>query len=244
MSQVLIRAHEVSLQLAHTCILEAVNLRLEAGQITTLIGANGSGKTSLLKILMGLQQPSSGRVERRANLALGYMPQKLMLETHLPIRVVDFLALAPLANTQQINYWLDKLNILQLYKHSLHRLSGGQWQRVLLARALLNRPDILFLDEPMQGIDVSGQKELYRLIPVLRDELQCAVFMVSHDLHLVMAATDEVICLNKHICCSGHPSEVSQNPAYLNLFGQEYAPYVHHHNHEHHLCEGCEDKHD
>lgn len=237
MSETLIQAHQLSLEIANLRILEQVDLQLKAGQITTLIGANGSGKSSLLKILMGVQMPTSGYVTRQAGLALGYMPQKLLLDTHLPMQVVDFLSLAPLANKQQIDYWLERLNIQQLYAHSLHKLSGGQWQRVLLARALLNRPAILFLDEPMQGIDVSGQKELYRLIPVLRDELGCAVFMVSHDLHLVMAATDEVICLNKHVCCSGSPSEVTKNPAYLDLFGQEYAPYIHQHNHEHHVCD-------
>lgn len=231
MQDILISAKNISLELGQLSILEDISIDIKRGQITTLIGTNGSGKTSLLKIFLGLTKPSYGQIERKPNLSIGYMPQRLMLNELLPMRVYDFLSLAHLGNKQKINQWLSRLEIVDLEKQSLHNLSGGQWQRVLLIRALLNNPDVLFLDEPMQGIDLTGQKALYNLIPTLRDELNCAVMMVSHDLHLVMAQTDEVICLDKRICCSGAPSKIQQHPAYLSLFGQEYAAYIHHHNH-------------
>lgn len=236
MSESLIDAQAISLNIAGKSIIENVSLVLKRGQITTLIGSNGSGKTSLLKLLMGLSKPTKGHIKRKAGLSIGYMPQKLMLDELLPIRVMDFLSLARLSNKNHIQAGLERLNIAHLQQQSLHDLSGGQWQRVLLLRALLNKPDVLFLDEPMQGIDLAGQKELYTLLPNLRDELGCAILMVSHDLHLVMAATDEVICINKHICCSGSPYEVAQDPTYLSLFGNnEVVPYLHQHNHSHDL---------
>ena len=158
-----------------------------------------------------------------------------MLDDRLPLNVSDFLALSRQAKRQDLQHWLQRLGSEQLQRQSVHRLSGGEWQRVLLARALLNQPQLLVLDEPVQGVDVQGQMELYELIPTLRDELGCAVLMVSHDLHLVMAATDEVVCLNGHVCCSGHPDQVSIDPAYLSFFGRQptMAPYTHHHDPAH-----------
>jgi len=231
-------ASHLQLVRQHKSVLNDISLNLKAGQIITLIGPNGCGKSTLIKVLLGLEKPDSGTVTRRTGLRIGYMPQRLSLDQRMPLTVTGFLQLARGASHERIGHWLDRLSIRALAQQSVHDLSGGEWQRVLLARALLIKPDLLVLDEPVQGVDVQGQLELYRLIPQLRDELGCAVLMVSHDLHLVMAATDEVICLNGHICCSGHPDTVSLDPAYIQLFGarQQQAPiahYTHHHDHQH-----------
>ena len=165
----------------------------------TLIGPNGCGKSTLIRVLLGLETVDSGHIERRPGLRIGYMPQRLSLDQRMPLTVQGFLQLSRGATAATIQHWLQRLNITALAPQSVHDLSGGEWQRVLLVRALLSQPDLLVLDEPVQGVDVQGQMELYQLIPQLRDELGCAVLMVSHDLHLVMAATDEVICLNGHV---------------------------------------------
>ena len=239
----LLHASGLTLQRSHKTVLDNINIKLEAGQIITVIGPNGCGKSTLIKVLLGLETADSGNIQRQPGLRVGYMPQKLNLDERLPLTVDGFLKLAKGADKQQINHWLKRLNIEGLRSLSVHGLSGGEWQRVLLARALLLKPQLLVLDEPVQGVDVQGQMELYQLIPQLRDELGCAVLMVSHDLHLVMAATDEVICLNGHVCCSGHPDQVSVDPAYLSLFGAAsdqqptIAHYTHHHDH-HHCLDG------
>lgn len=238
----LIQAHQLVLKRQHKTVLHDIDLTINKGQIITIIGPNGCGKSTLIRVLLGLEKLDSGYVTRKANLRVGYMPQKLSLDERMPLSVWSFLKLTRNVRSKDIRYWLKRLNIEVLTKHSVHTLSGGEWQRVLLAKALLMKPDLLVLDEPVQGVDVQGQLELYSLIPQLRDELGCAIIMVSHDLHLVMAATDEVLCLNGHICCSGTPDKVSVDPAYLKLFGKEAvtAPlvtYTHHHDHEHdHQC--------
>ena len=232
-SDVLITARHLCLGRQHKQVLDDVSLQVHSGQIITLIGPNGCGKSTLLKVLLGLEQTDSGTVTKKAGLRIGYMPQSLTLEPRLPLTVDGFLKLARGARQPQIDMWLERLEITAIRKQDIQALSGGEWQRVLLARALLIQPDILMLDEPVQGVDVQGQMALYRLIPQLRDELGCAVLMVSHDLHLVMAATDEVICMNGHICCSGHPDTVTLDPAYQRLFGQPLAHYTHHHDHQH-----------
>ncbi len=238
----LIQANQLLLKRQHKTVLHDVSLSIHQGQIITIIGPNGCGKSTLIRVLLGLEKLDAGSVERKPNLRIGYMPQKLSLDERMPLSVWSFLKLTRNACSKDIRYWLKRLNIEILSQHSVHTLSGGEWQRVLLAKALLMKPDLLVLDEPVQGVDIQGQLELYSLIPQLRDELGCAILMVSHDLHLVMAATDEVICLNGHICCSGTPDKVSVDPAYLKLFGKEAvtAPlvtYTHHHDHEHdHQC--------
>lgn len=243
-----IEARDVCLSYRQRQVLDHISLTLNERQIVTVIGPNGCGKSSLTRVLLGLVKPQSGTVSRRKGLRIGYMPQRLQLDRRMPLTVSGFLSLAKGADAQGIERWLQRLGIVSLSEQSVHSLSGGEWQRVLLARALLNNPQLLVLDEPVQGVDIQGQAELYALIPELRDELGCAVLMISHDLHLVMSATDEVICLNGHVCCSGHPDTVTTDPAYLQLFGRDqqpvFAPYVHHHDHDHSCCDHATDGHE
>jgi zinc transport system ATP-binding protein len=237
--QALLHLHAVDYHVGNRHILQQVNLHLNAGQILTLIGPNGAGKTTLVKIALGLLQPTSGAVNRSAALRIGYVPQKLHVDSTLPLSTQRFLQLAPRSSKADIDAALAEVGAEHLRDSRLQSLSGGELQRVLLARALLGNPQLLVLDEPTQGVDLKGQAELYRLITRIRDKHGCGVLMVSHDLHLVMSATDEVICLNQHVCCHGHPEQVSNDPAYLELFGragvEAMAVYTHHHYHEHDL---------
>jgi zinc transport system ATP-binding protein len=236
MSPLLVEARAINFHHDGVSILQDIDLRMAAGEIVTLIGPNGAGKTSLVKILLGLLKPSSGKVQRRKGLRIGYMPQRLQIDPSLPITVEAFLKLAN-NNRQQIDQALAEVNADGLQQRPLQKISGGEMQRVLLARALLRDPELLVLDEPAQGVDINGQNELYALISRLRDRHHCGVLMVSHDLHLVMAKTDTVICLNHHVCCHGHPEQVSNDPAYRELFGDKgaeaLAVYHHHHDHQH-----------
>ncbi|MFA0809632.1 zinc ABC transporter ATP-binding protein ZnuC [Microbulbifer epialgicus] len=232
----LITADSISLQLTGRQLLKGITLELLQGEIVTLIGPNGAGKTTLLRLLLDLTKPSSGSIWRLPGLRIGYMPQRLQIDSSMPMSVERFLLLGqPGMDVAQAQKALDRVGAGQLLKASLANLSGGEMQRVLLARAASRKPQLLVLDEPTQGVDVGGQSELYQLIATLRDELGCGVLLVSHDLHLVMAATDRVLCLNQHICCHGHPEQVSKDPAYLELFGDKVAPYTHQHNHQHKL---------
>jgi zinc transport system ATP-binding protein len=219
-------------------LLHDISLELQAGEIVTVIGPNGAGKSTLVKLVSGLLKPTTGSVTHQPKLRIGYMPQKLTFDASLPLTVQRFLSLAN-RDERQVQQATEHLSISHLSRKSVHVLSGGELQRVLLARALLRRPQLLVLDEPAQGVDVNGQAELYGLISRLRDELGCGVLMVSHDLHLVMAETDSVVCLNQHICCHGQPAKVSADPAYLRLFGRSapanIAVYTHQHDHSHDL---------
>ncbi|KJZ15777.1 zinc ABC transporter ATPase [Marinomonas sp. S3726] len=219
-------------------LLSDINMTIHKGEIVTLIGPNGSGKSTLIRTLLGLQQATSGRIQRHAQLRIGYMPQKLHIDPTLPLSVNHFLGLVKGVKKQDIPAVLTRLGINKLANKQVHFLSGGETQRVLLARALLNRPSLLVLDEPVQGVDVNGQIELYNLIASIRDELGCGVLMISHDLHLVMAKTDTVVCINQHVCCSGSPQHVKEHPEYQALFGvpgaeDSIAIYSHHHDHTH-----------
>jgi zinc transport system ATP-binding protein len=233
----LVEIQNVSLTIQHRKILENINLTIKRGEIVTLIGPNGAGKTALLKIILGLYQPSKGRVVLARNLRIGYMPQVLTVESLMPLNVERFLLLSPRADVKKTRSIAEELRITHLFASPIQTVSGGELQRVLLARALLNDPDLLVLDEPAHGIDINGQAMLYQLISNARHKLNCSILMVSHDLHLVIAGTDQVICLNRHICCSGHPAAVTQNPEFKNLFGDkvaaELAVYTHHHDHSH-----------
>ncbi len=241
MSDSLIRLHDVTVQFAGQAVLEGVNLDLQAGEIVTLIGPNGAGKTTLVRVVLGLLRPSQGSVWRQSRLRIGYMPQKLSVEATLPLSVLRFLRLVAGVGRAGAEAGLAEVGAGQVLNSPLQAISGGELQRVLLARALLRKPQLLVLDEPVQGVDVAGQAELYRLIGRLRERYGCGVLMVSHDLHLVMSATDQVICLNRHICCSGHPEQVGADPAFHALFGQDarsLAVYQHHHDHQHDLHGG------
>jgi zinc transport system ATP-binding protein len=215
-------------------VLSNIDLNIEPGQIITLIGPNGAGKTTLVKIVLGLVDTDEGLVTRHTDLRIGYMPQKLHIDPTLPITLERFLKLAE-PDTQLCIRALKEVGIDKHIDSPLYSLSGGEMQRALLARAILRKPNFLVLDEPVQGVDVVGQEALYRLISQLRDRLPCGVLMVSHDLHLVMSSTDKVVCLNQHICCHGHPDQVSNNPAFIELFGTKTATYTHHHDHQHDL---------
>ena len=234
----LVNAHGISVTLQGRAILNDVSLSVARGEIVTLIGPNGAGKTTLVRIILGLLKADSGVVHRRPGIRIGYMPQRLQLSENLPLTVRRFLDLGCHRQCESdVMNVVDQLDIRRLLDNPLQRLSGGEHQRVLLARALLRKPDLLVLDEPVQGVDVTGQATLYGLITKLRNQLGGGVLMISHDLHLVMATTDQVLCLNHHVCCSGHPESVSQHPAYLELFGTpasaKLAIYTHHHDHTH-----------
>lgn len=236
--QDLIRTENLSFRAQDKTILDAISMHVASNEIVTIIGPNGAGKTSLLRILIGLEKPSTGHIYRKKNLRIGYMPQKLELNPYMPLTVAAFLRMSS-SRQQSLEPLLQELNIDSILQSSMHDLSGGERQRVLLARAMIRKPDLLVLDEPAQGVDINGQNRLYQLIQAIQKQQNCAVLMVSHDLHLVMAQTDRVICLNQHICCHGHPDNISQDDAYLNLFGKQrldaLAPYTHHHDHHHDL---------
>lgn len=235
----LITLHHVSVKYGSRNVLSHISLSLKAGKILTLLGPNGAGKSTLVNVILGLVAPNAGTIEKQANLKIGYVPQKLHLDTTLPLTVERFISLHIGCKKNDILPALERVGAQHLLKMPMQKLSGGETQRVLLARALLNRPQLLVLDEPTQGVDVNGQIALYSLIEELRNELHCGVLMVSHDLHLVMAKTDEVLCLNQHVCCSGTPSAVSQHPEFVAMFGkhqsEQLAIYTHHHNHQHDL---------
>ena len=235
---ILIGANGVSVELNGRLVLNHVDLEVGPREIVTLIGPNGAGKTTLVRVILGLLQPSAGKVTRKKGLRIGYMPQRIALSSNLPLTVRRFLDLVKTDKHDPVmGDVVLELGIQHLLGNQMCTLSGGETQRVLLARALLRDPDLLVLDEPVQGVDITGQAELYNLIGQLRDRHNCSVLMISHDLHLVMAATDRVFCLNRHVCCSGHPDTVSRHPAYLELFGApasaRLAIYTHHHNHRH-----------
>ncbi|MEW5726724.1 MAG: zinc ABC transporter ATP-binding protein ZnuC [Pseudomonadota bacterium] len=233
---------EVSVAFGDQPVLVDVSVEVAPGRIVTVVGPNGAGKSTLLRVALGLLRPDRGRVERGAR-SVGYVPQRLTVERTLPLSVRRFLAMAvpgrvPLADLETV---LERVRAGHVLTRQVADLSGGELQRVMMARALLRRPDLLVLDEPVGGVDMAGQAELYDLIAALAREQGTGVLMVSHDLHVVMAATDEVVCLNRHVCCAGHPESVSRHPEYLALFGPRVAAslavYTHDHDHVH-LADG------
>lgn len=231
----LLKLQGVSLSLGGKKVLSHISFELKRHTFMTLIGPNGSGKTTLLRLCLGLISPSQGALIKASDLKIGYMPQRLYLDKTLPLTVEAFLRLA--GPKTHIDASLGWVGARSLAKEQVHTLSGGELQRVLLARSLLRKPNLLVLDEPLQGVDVGGQAELYKLIEAYRNDTGCAVLLVSHDLYFVHKASDHVLCLNHHICCSGHPEDIQKNPSYHKLFGsplpENIAPYRHHHDHCH-----------
>ncbi len=233
----LIAAEGLTVRYGAATVLADVNFALEPGEIVTLVGPNGSGKSTLVHALIGTVPAAAGRVTRKPGLRIGFVPQRLQLDTRMPLTVRRFLSLPLRQGAGAIATALARVGVPGLQERQMTALSGGQFQRVLLARALLARPEILILDEPTQGLDQPGAAAFYRLIEEVRNETGAAVLMVSHDLHVVMSASDRVICLNGHICCEGTPTTVGAAPEYRALFGLgtrgALALYRHEHDHAH-----------
>lgn len=218
-------------------LINGVSLALNKGEVVTLIGPNGAGKSTIVRVILGLLKPSVGKVLRAKGLRIGYAPQAMALDSAMPLTVERFLSLSGRAKKADIPAALALVDADRLLKSSMHDLSGGERQRVLLARAVLGQPDLLVLDEPAQGVDAQGQLDIYELIAAVADKTGVGVLVVSHDLHLVMARTDRVICVNGHVCCEGTATEVANDPHYEALFGrrgaQDLAVYRHDHDHQH-----------
>ena len=235
----LIMVEGLGVRLAGHSILSGVNLQLSGDEIVSLIGPNGAGKTTLIRAILGLLPHQEGRVEKAPHLVIGYMPQSITIDPVLPLTVRRFLRMAARAGRSKMITVLGEVGIPQLLESQIQTLSGGEFQRALLARALLRNPDLLVLDEPAQQVDFQGQIDMFELIEQLRTRRGCGVLVVSHDLHMVMRTTDRVLCLNGHICCSGAPEAVTAHPEYVALFGpraaESIALYHHHHRHEHDL---------
>lgn len=233
----LLSASELSVRQGGRQVLHGVDFTITAGEIVTVVGPNGSGKSTFLKALIGAIPPETGRITRAPGLRLGYVPQELVVDPALPMTVTRFLNLPQRASAEARRSALRTAGAEALADRQIADLSGGQQQRVLLARALLNQPQILLLDEPTKGLDQPGSAAFYQMIESLRDDLGCAILMVSHELHVVMSASDRVICMNGHICCEGHPEVVAQAEAYRALFGTgtggALALYRHQHDHSH-----------
>jgi len=229
---------KVSIAFGKRSILQEVSFSVGQGEIVTLIGPNGAGKSTVMKIALGLLEPDTGSARRARDIAIGYMPQKILIEDFLPLSVRDFLKLRAGTTDQDVEEILKLVRVGHIEDSPVQSVSGGEMQRVLMARALLGNPDLIVLDEPVQGVDIRGQQELYQLIERIRDRRGCGVLMISHDLHMVMSGTDKVICLNRHVCCSGSPDLVQKDPEYhalLGLPGEGLALYTHQHNHSHDL---------
>ena len=236
----LLSTQQLELKFGNSTVLHNIDFSISSGEIVTIVGPNGSGKSSLLKVLIGSLSPSSGTVKKVSGLRIGYVPQRLDLERILPITVRRFFDLPHKVSTLQVQQVCQRIDVSHLLEQAMTELSGGQLQRVLLARAVLNEPDILVLDEATQGLDQQGSANFYQQIESLRNDLGCAVLMVSHELHVVMSASDRVICLNGHVCCEGAPDTVSSKPEYRALFGTgtqgtlALYRHVHDHSHENH----------
>ena len=226
----LIALDKIGVRIDERDILKNVDFILQEREIVTLIGPNGAGKSTLIKVLLGIVKANSGKIHRYKKLKLSYVPQKFNPSHSLPLRVADLLALEKCDAARKLEIIRDT-GIGRLEQAKVQQLSGGERQRVLLARALLRQPDILVLDEPMQGLDIQSEAELYAYVRSLPSKYGCAVLMVSHDLQWVMQGTHRVVCLNKHICCSGSPENVQQHPEYQAIFGPNRVLYQHHHDH-------------
>ena len=235
-NNILVKLKNAGFRQNNKWLVKGVSLEVKKGKIVTLIGPNGSGKSTTAKIALGIYKTIDGEVEKYTS-KIGYVPQKISIDWTLPIRVHDFMVLTENLSDEAINEALSLTGVIHLKNKNLGNLSGGEFQRVLLARAISKKPELLVLDEPVQGVDFTGEIALYELIKKISDTLDCGILLISHDLHTVMSATDHVICLNGHVCCSGTPIDVAKNNEYKALFGEQASQilsrYEHRHDHIH-----------
>jgi len=233
---ILVKLDNVGISINDKWLVKGVSLQVEKNKIVTLIGPNGSGKSTTAKIALGIYKKIQGKVEKYTS-KVGYVPQKISIDWTLPLRVKDFMTLTESLDNETITEALSLTGVIHLKEKNLSDLSGGEFQRVLLARAISKKPELLVLDEPVQGVDFTGEIALYELIKKISDELNCGILLISHDLHTVMTATDHVVCLNGHVCCSGSPIDVAKNNEYKALFGEQASQiltrYEHRHDHIH-----------
>ena len=235
-NKLLVKLENAGVYRSSKWLVRGISLEINQGQIVTLIGPNGSGKTTTAKMILNILNTDEGLVTGNAN-KMAYVPQKINIDWTMPLRVIDFMKITSSLNNTQITESLVMTGVDKLLYNQIHSLSGGEFQRVLIARAIAKKPDLLVLDEPVQGVDFNGEIALYNLIKEISVNLNCGILLISHDMHFVMSTTDHVICLNGHICCSGSPSNVLKNPEYIKLFGQHNSEtlsyYQHQHDHSH-----------
>ena len=235
-NKLLVKLENAGVYRSSKWLVRGISLEINQGQIVTLIGPNGSGKTTTAKMILNILNTDEGLVKGNAN-KMAYVPQKINIDWTMPLRVIDFMKITSSLNNSQITESLVMTGVDKLLYNQIHSLSGGEFQRVLIARAIAKKPDLLVLDEPVQGVDFNGEIALYNLIKEISVNLNCGILLISHDMHFVMSTTDHVICLNGHICCSGSPSNVVKNPEYIKLFGEHNSEtlsyYQHQHDHSH-----------
>ena len=234
--KLLVKLENAGVQRMSKWLVKGISFEISQGQIVTLIGPNGSGKTTTAKIILNIMNEDEGQITRNTD-KMAYVPQKINIDWTMPLRVIDFMKITNNLNNNQVIESLTTTGVDKLLYNQIHNLSGGEFQRVLIARAIAKKPDLLVLDEPVQGVDYNGEIALYNLIKKISVNLNCGILLISHDMHFVMSTTDHVVCLNGHICCSGTPSSVVKNPEYIKLFGEHNSEtlsyYQHHHDHSH-----------
>ena len=234
--KLLVKLENAGVQRMSKWLVKGISFEISQGQIVTLIGPNGSGKTTTAKMILNIMNADEGQITRNTD-KMAYVPQKINIDWTMPLRVIDFMKITNNLNNNQVIESLITTGVDKLLYNQIHNLSGGEFQRVLIARAIAKKPDLLVLDEPVQGVDYNGEIALYNLIKKISVNLNCGILLISHDMHFVMSTTDHVVCLNGHICCSGTPSSVVKNPEYIKLFGEHNSEtlsyYQHHHDHSH-----------
>ena len=234
--KLLVKLENAGVQRMSKWLVKGISFEISQGQIVTLIGPNGSGKTTTAKMILNIMNADEGQITRNTD-KMAYVPQKINIDWTMPLRVIDFMKITNKLNNNQVIESLTTTGVDKLLYNQIHNLSGGEFQRVLIARAIAKKPDLLVLDEPVQGVDYNGEIALYNLIKKISVNLNCGILLISHDMHFVMSTTDHVVCLNGHICCSGTPSSVVKNPEYIKLFGEHNSEtlsyYQHHHDHSH-----------
>ena len=235
-NKLLVKLENAGVQRTSKWLVKGISFEISQGQIVTLIGPNGSGKTTTAKMILNIINADEGQITRNTD-KMAYVPQKINIDWTMPLRVIDFMKITNNLNDNQVIESLTTTGVDKLLYNQIHNLSGGEFQRVLIARAIAKKPDLLVLDEPVQGVDYNGEIALYNLIKKISVNLNCGILLISHDMHFVMSTTDHVVCLNGHICCSGTPSSVVKNPEYIKLFGEHNSEtlsyYQHHHDHSH-----------